>query len=76
MPAQGAAFRMPVQWVNRPNAEFRGFAGLIASGAVRRGDALRVLPSGRTSTVARVLTGEGEAAEAVAGQVGDPDARR
>ncbi len=49
--AQGAAFRMPVQWVNRPNAEFRGFAGLVASGMVRRGDALRVLPSGRTSTV-------------------------
>jgi bifunctional enzyme CysN/CysC len=67
-PAQDAAFRMPVQWVNRPNPEFRGFAGLIASGTVRRGDALRVLPSGRTSTVARVLTGEGEAVSAVAGQ--------
>ena len=66
--AEGAAFRMPVQWVNRPNAEFRGFAGLIASGTVRRGDSLRVLPSGRTSTVARVLTGEGEALEGVAGQ--------
>jgi bifunctional enzyme CysN/CysC len=65
--AQGAAFRMPVQWVNRPNAEFRGFAGLIASGTVRRGDALRVLPSGRTSTVLRVLTG-GEAEVGVAGQ--------
>src|SRR6202521_2774199 len=48
--ADDAAFRMPVQWVNRPNAEFRGFAGLIASGVVRRGDAVRVLPSGRTST--------------------------
>jgi bifunctional enzyme CysN/CysC len=67
-PAQDAAFRMPVQWVNRPNAEFRGFAGMIASGVVRRGDALRVLPSGRTSTVTQVLTGEGEAALAVAGQ--------
>jgi bifunctional enzyme CysN/CysC len=67
-PAQGAAFRMPVQWVNRPNPEFRGFAGMIASGVVRRGDALRVLPSGRTSSVARVLTAEGEALEAVAGQ--------
>jgi bifunctional enzyme CysN/CysC len=67
-PAEGTAFRMPVQWVNRPNAEFRGFAGLIASGAVRPGDALRVLPSGRTSTVARVLTGEGEASVGVAGQ--------
>jgi bifunctional enzyme CysN/CysC len=67
-PAEGAPFRMPVQWVNRPNPEFRGFAGLIASGAVRRGDALRVLPSGRTSTVARIFTGEGEARSGVAGQ--------
>jgi bifunctional enzyme CysN/CysC len=67
-PAQGGAFRMPVQWVNRPNADFRGFAGLIASGSVRRGDALRVLPSGRTSTVARVFSGEGEASSAVAGE--------
>jgi bifunctional enzyme CysN/CysC len=66
--ADGAAFRMPVQWVNRPNAEFRGFAGQVAGGVVRPGDALRVLPSGRISTVARVLTGDGEAAEAVAGQ--------
>jgi bifunctional enzyme CysN/CysC len=64
----GAAFRMPVQWVNRPNPEFRGFAGQIASGTVRRGDLLRVLPSGRTSTVARILTGEGEADAGVAGQ--------
>jgi bifunctional enzyme CysN/CysC len=67
-PAQSGAFRMPVQWVNRPNADFRGFAGLIASGVVRRGDALRVLPSGRTSTVARVFSGEGEASCAVAGE--------
>jgi len=67
-PAQGGAFRMPVQWVNRPNAEFRGFAGLIASGTVRPGDSLRVLPSGRTSTVARVFSGEGEAAQGVAGE--------
>jgi bifunctional enzyme CysN/CysC len=67
-PAEGAPFRMPVQWVNRPNPEFRGFAGLIASGAVRRGDALRVLPSGRTSSVARIFTGEGEASVGLAGQ--------
>jgi len=65
---QGAAFRLPVQWVNRPNAEFRGFAGLIASGTVRPGDALRVLPGGRTSRVAKVFTGEGESTAAVAGQ--------
>ncbi len=44
-------FRMPVQWVNRPNLDFRGFAGLIASGQVKPGDAVRVLPSGKTSTV-------------------------
>jgi bifunctional enzyme CysN/CysC len=66
--AEGAGFRMPVQWVNRPNPEFRGFAGQIASGTVRRGDLLRVLPSGRTSAVARILTGEGEAESGVAGQ--------
>lgn len=66
--ALDAAFRMPVQWVNRPNPDFRGFAGLIASGSVRRGDALRVLPSGRTSTVARILTGDGDAEVALAGQ--------
>jgi bifunctional enzyme CysN/CysC len=67
-PAASAAFRMPVQWVNRPNPEFRGFAGLIAGGAVRRGDSLRVLPSGRTTTVARVFTGAGEASVGLAGQ--------
>ena len=66
--ALDAAFRMPVQWVNRPNPDFRGFAGLIASGSVRRGDELRVLPSGRTSTVARILTGDGDAEVALAGQ--------
>jgi bifunctional enzyme CysN/CysC len=67
-PAASAPFRMPVQWVNRPNPEFRGFAGLIAGGVVRRGDSLRVLPSGRTATVARVFTGEGEASVGVAGE--------
>jgi bifunctional enzyme CysN/CysC len=44
----GAPFRMPVQWVNRPNLDFRGFSGLIAAGEVRPGDKLRVLPSGQT----------------------------
>ena len=63
-----AAFRMPVQWVNRPNAEFRGFAGMIASGSVRRGDALRVLPSGRRSSVVRILVGERDVQEATAPQ--------
>jgi bifunctional enzyme CysN/CysC len=61
-------FRLPVQWVNRPNPEFRGFAGLIASGIVKVGDALRVLPSGRSTSVARILTADGDALEAVAGQ--------
>jgi bifunctional enzyme CysN/CysC len=67
-PAEGAPFRLPVQWVNRPSPEFRGFAGMIASGAVHSGDAVRVLPSGRISTVARIFTGEGEARSGVAGQ--------
>jgi bifunctional enzyme CysN/CysC len=61
-------FRMPVQWVNRPNLDFRGFSGLIESGVVKPGDAIRVLPSGRTSTVARVVTMDGDLGEAVAGQ--------
>ena len=61
-------FRLPVQWVNRPNAEFRGFAGLIASGTVRPGDRVRVLPSGRESRVARIVTTAGDLAAATAGQ--------
>ncbi|QUD88314.1 sulfate adenylyltransferase subunit CysN [Phenylobacterium montanum] len=61
-------FRMPVQWVNRPNLDFRGFCGLIASGAVRPGDKVRALPSGRTSTVERIVTRDGDLAAAVAGQ--------
>ncbi|HIQ18034.1 MAG TPA: sulfate adenylyltransferase subunit CysN [Novosphingobium capsulatum] len=65
---QARPFRMPVQWVNRPNLDFRGFAGLIASGSIRPGDAVRVLPSGKTSTVARIVTLEGDLDVAVAGQ--------
>ena len=61
-------FRLPVQWVNRPNLDFRGFAGLIASGGVKPGDAVRVLPSGKTTTVTRVVTMQGDLVEAVAGQ--------
>jgi len=64
----GRPFRLPVQWVNRPNAEFRGFAGLIADGTVHRGDRLRVLPSGRESRVARIVTAEGDLEAATAGQ--------
>jgi bifunctional enzyme CysN/CysC len=61
-------FRMPVQWVNRPDLDFRGFAGLVASGAVTPGAAVRVLPSGQTSTVARIVTADGDRDTAVAGQ--------
>jgi bifunctional enzyme CysN/CysC len=61
-------FRMPVQWVNRPNDTFRGFAGTIASGAIRPGDAVRILPSGRQTTVARIVTYDGDLAQAGAGQ--------
>jgi bifunctional enzyme CysN/CysC len=60
--------RMPVQWVNRPDLDFRGFAGQIVSGSVRPGDQLRVVPSGSTSTVARIVTADGDLDEAVAGQ--------
>ena len=65
---QEAPFRMPVQWVNRPNLDFRGFAGLIASGAVHPGDAIRVLPSGKTSKIARIVSLEGDRDLAVAGE--------
>ena len=61
-------FRMPVQWVNRPNPEFRGYAGMVAEGHVKAGDELRVLPGGRTSRVARVLVGASEVSGARAGQ--------
>ncbi len=61
-------FRLPVQWVNRPNLDFRGFAGQIASGTVRTGEAVRVLPSGKTSTIARIVTADGDLAQAIAGQ--------
>ncbi len=61
-------FRMPVQWVNRPNADFRGFSGLICDGRIQPGDAVRVLPSGRISAVSRIVTQDGDLDEAVAGQ--------
>ena len=63
-----APFRLPVQWVNRPNLDFRGFTGLIASGTVAPGDKVRVSPSGKTSTVARIVTYDGDLDRAVAGQ--------
>lgn len=65
---QRGPFRMPVQWVNRPNLDFRGFAGTIASGVIKPGDAIRVQPSGKTSTVVRIVTHGGDLQQAVAGQ--------
>jgi len=73
-------FRMPVQWVNRPNQHFRGFAGQVASGRIKPDDNVRILPSGRMTKVARIVTmpvlsdaaggveGDGDLEEAVAGQ--------
>ena len=59
-------FRFPVQYVNRPHLDFRGFCGTIASGAVRKGDEVMVLPSKKTSTVASIVTLDGELEEAFA----------
>jgi bifunctional enzyme CysN/CysC len=65
---QAQPFRLPVQWVNRPNLDFRGFSGQIAAGVVKPGDRIRVLPSGRESTVARIVVLPGDLDRAVAGQ--------
>jgi bifunctional enzyme CysN/CysC len=65
---QAGPFRMAVQWVNRPNLDFRGFSGLISGGTVKPGQAIRILPSGKTSTVARIVTLDGDLDQAVAGQ--------
>ncbi|SCW59654.1 bifunctional enzyme CysN/CysC [Sphingobium faniae] len=69
---QEKPFRMAVQWVNRPNLDFRGFSGQIATGIVKVGDAVRVLPSGKTSTIARIVTMPGGAGPA-SGSGGDGD---
>jgi bifunctional enzyme CysN/CysC len=60
-------FRMPVQWVNRPDLDFRGYAGTVASGRLRPGDRVMVAASGRASTVARIVTMDGDLNEAAAG---------
>ena len=60
-------FRLPVQWVNRPNLDFRGFSGQLAGGAVHPGDRVRVLPSGQLSTIDRIVTMDGDLDEAIAG---------
>jgi bifunctional enzyme CysN/CysC len=61
-------FRLPVQWVNRPSADFRGFSGMIAGGSVSPGDPVVVKPSGRESRVARIVTLDGDLPLAIAGQ--------
>ena len=66
--SQSRPFRMPVQWVNRPNREFRGFAGLIGSGVISPGDRIRVLPSGTESTIERIVTSNGDLELAGAGR--------
>lgn len=65
---QEQTFRLPVQWVNRPNLDFRGFSGQIASGVIQLGDEIRVLPSGKKSTVTRIISFEDDLPQAVAGQ--------
>jgi bifunctional enzyme CysN/CysC len=61
-------FRMAVQWINRPNADFRGLSGTVAAGTVHPGEEIVVLPSGRSATVARIVTQDGDLSVAVAGQ--------
>jgi bifunctional enzyme CysN/CysC len=65
---QRQPFRMPVQWVNRPHLDFRGFAGTIAGGVIKPGQKIRVQPSGRESTVTRIVTADGDLDRAVANQ--------
>jgi bifunctional enzyme CysN/CysC len=65
---EAAPLRMPVQWVSRPSSDFRGFAGTIAGGTVRPGDAIRVLPRDTRSTIERIVTYDGDLDAAVAGQ--------
>lgn len=61
-------FRMPVQWVNRPNFDFRGFAGRVAAGSIKSGERIKVLPGGQETTIARIVTVDGDLAFAEAGQ--------
>jgi bifunctional enzyme CysN/CysC len=62
------SFRMPVQWVNRPHQDFRGFSGTVASGFVKKGERIRLLPSGQEVEIASIVTKDGDLDEAVAGQ--------
>jgi sulfate adenylyltransferase large subunit len=61
-------FRYPVQWVNRPNLDFRGFSGFIAGGNIRPGDIVRILPAGRDTRIARIVTRDGDLESGVSGQ--------
>ncbi|MGJ0506396.1 MAG: sulfate adenylyltransferase subunit CysN [Methylocystis sp.] len=63
-----APFRMPVQWVNRPNLDFRGFSGFISGGNIRPGDIVRILPDGRDTRISRVVTYDGDLDSGVSGQ--------
>jgi bifunctional enzyme CysN/CysC len=65
---QPTAFRMPVQWVNRPNLDFRGYSGIVVGGSIKPGDSIRVLPAGKESRVARIVTSDGDLEQAVSGQ--------
>ena len=65
---QSGVFRMPVQWVNRPNLDFRGYSGIVVRGSVKTGDPVCVLPSGKESRVARIVTQDGDLDRAVCGQ--------
>ena len=66
--ADHGPLRLPVQWVNRPNLDFRGFSGRVVGGDVKVGDRVRVLPSGKESTVARIVTQDGDLDRAITGQ--------
>ncbi|HEY1309962.1 MAG TPA: adenylyl-sulfate kinase, partial [Pseudolabrys sp.] len=63
----GKPFRMPVQWVNRPNSDFRGFAGMVASGSLKPGDDIAVLPSGQTTKIKQIVGAGGDLDGARAG---------
>jgi len=65
---QSGVFRMPVQWVNRPNLDFRGYSGIVVRGSIKPGDPVCVLPSGKESRVARIVTQDGDLDRAVCGQ--------
>jgi len=62
------SLRLPVQWVNRPSPDFRGYSGLVTSGVLRVGDRVRIQPSGRQTQIARIVTADGDLVESAAGR--------